>query len=380
MSDLDDPKGGRIVAGTQAELDAELRRLGVGGGIGEIRGAADSRVRELMQDLAGSDELRLAAVSLAAALLSVALGGARKEINDKAPKVSKPETHDELFFARPIEVLPDGTARAVGTMFYNRRWSDVLVHSSDMMFSCAGVVDALLEDGEEVMGVQSLRFLNPVQNDMELVAYVGDVPEDVSLRCVERKPDLKATFLTRNAATGAERKIQLFGFQNKQSASENPAFNGMAYLPASLSEGFSSWERDTGADGNDLFIFDLGKPDSRIADVKLGSVLNAVMELVMEAFSKLRRAKRNPFPVAYDDYNLAYGFDFSKLPKVEQLDERCNLAVSVDKTGVVEKENGFRLVPLRFFIKREGVLICEGVFTIAQAMNYDVAWKYSNKL
>lgn len=334
-----------------------------------------------MADLEGTnpDELDVEIQQLGVDMLVLAARALRLQLMDfmAAQGAQEQSGKDALFYAEPVEVLENGRATAVGKMMFNMDWSHYLVHSADMMFSASGVVEALLNEDEEVVGVESLRFLNPVKNNLKLYACVGELSEDVSERCAQRKPDLKATFLTKDSVTGEERKIQLFGFQNNQSAGKNGCIR-MAYLPNSLSRNFASWERDVDGEGNDVFIFDLAEPDSRVAETKLGSSLNAVMELVMHALSNVRKFSKNAFPKG--EYNLAYGFDFKKLPETEQLNQNCKLLISVNKAEIVEKANGFRLIPVKFAIKNPRGIICEGVYTSAQAMNDEVAEAYSDKL
>lgn len=328
-------------------------------------------------------QLRAAELFMRASLLefmdaqSAPVSAAADLVYKPALRCPKKFSSDRFFFESPVEILPNGTARAVAKMHYNLRWSSSLIHSADMVFSAGGVVEALLQDEEKVISVQSLRFLNPVQNNVEMFAYAGETSEEVSARCAERKPDLKATFLTRNADTGVERKIQLFGFQNKQDASRNEAFSGMARLPASLSE-FEDIQLLLLRSGRQAFAFNLTKPDFVIAGTLLGSGLNTVMELVMSACSELRGLDVNPFPSGA--FNLAYNFDLKKLPEVDKLDEKCELILFVNKDGIVERPNGFRLIPIMFSIHREGVLICEGVYTSAQPVDGKVAWDYQGRL
>lgn len=380
MSGEDKPK--LIIAGSLDDLNGELHDLGVVGGVESLRDESEWKVRVTLARPVDRDtpsrDLVISAIEGLRAQMNEFMAAQSKLREDANAEDLSALSEDEFFCAKPVEVLEDGTATAVGRMMYNMRWSRYFVHSSDMMFSSSGLVEALLNEGEEVVGVESMRFLNPVQNNLELFACVGELSPDIAGRCAQRKPDLKAVFLTRNEVTGEERSIQLFGFQNGQSSAKNPIVPDMAYLPAALSRDFNSWERNMDKDGNDVFTFDLSQPDSRIAKTKLGASLNAVMELAMYSFSKVRRTSKNICPNG--DYNLAYGFDFKKLPKPEQLNEECKLLISVDKAGIVEKSSGFRLIPVKFSIRKGGKAICEGVFINAQAMNDNVAWAYSDKL
>lgn len=380
MSGEDNPK--LIVTGSLGDLNCELHNLGVVGGVESLRDDPEWKVKETLdrpvdRNVPSRDLVLSAIAGLRAQMQEFMAAQAKLPENAHAEDLSA-LSGDKLFYATPVEVLEDGTATAVGRMMHNMRWSRYFVHSSDMMFSSSGLVEALLNEGEEVVGVESMRFLNPVQNNLELFACAGELSPDIAGRCAQRKPDLKAVFLTKNEVTGEERNIKLFGFQNGQSSAKNPIMPDMAHLPAALSKDFNSWERDMDKDGNDVFTFDLSQPDSRIAKTKLGASLNAVMELVMYSFSKVRRTSKSVCPEG--NYNLAYGFDFKKLPKPEQLNEECKLLISVDKAGIVEKSSGFRLIPVKFSIKKGGKIISEGVFIDAQAMNDDVAWAYSNKL
>lgn len=362
-----------IVSGNLEDSGDDLHSLGVSSG----------DTAPVNEDGSHMAQLRAVALSMRASLLEFmdAQSGSVSAVADlvykPALRCPKKFSSDQFFFDSPVEILPNGTARAVAKMHYNLRWSSSLVHSADMVFSAAGVVEALLEDEEKVVGVQSLRFLNPVQNNVEMFAYAGETSEEVSVRCAERKPDLKATFLTKNAGTGVERKIQLFGFQNKQDASRNEASSDMARLPASLSK-FEDIQLLLLKSGLQVFAFNLAKPDFVIAGTLLGSGLNTVMELVMRACIELRGTDVNPFPRGA--FNLAYNFDFKKLPEVKKLDEKCQLMLFVNKDGIVEKPNGFRLIPIMFAIRREGVLLCEGIYTSAQPVDGKVAWDYQDRL
>jgi hypothetical protein len=347
-----------------------------------IPDGADDASEPITEAVVRDAQLRAAALFMKASLAEFMAAQIDTDVTTESvykPAVSSPKkfSSDPMFFERPVEILANGTARAVAKMHYNLRWSSAVIHSADMMFSAGGVVEALLEDGEDVTGVQSLRFLNPVQNNVEMFAYVGDDSEEVASRCVEKKPDLKAVFLTKNSKTGAERKIQLFGFQNRQDASLNEAFYDMACLPASLSK-FDVINLMSDGSGNNIFGFNLTKPAFSVFETKVGSVLNTVMELVMWACVELRETEISPFPPG--TFNLAYNFDFKKLPAVEELDEKCELMLLVNRGGIVERPNGFRLIPVLFSIRKDGKFICEGVYTSAQPADAQVASDYQGRL
>lgn len=361
-------------------LDVELRNLGVVDGLRGLRGELSWKVGEVLDrsaNISGTDLMLLAVDRMRQEFEKFMAAQNGLFAEDRTEDLSNLSA-DNILYTKPIEFLEDGTATAVGRTMYNKRWSRYFAHSSDMMLPSGGLVEALLNEGEEVVGVESMRFLNPVQNNLELFACAGELSPDIAGRCAQRKPDLKATFLTKNAITGEQRSIKLFGFQNDESSTRNPMIPNMANLPAALSRDFNSWERDMDKDGNDVFTFDLSQPDSGIVETKVGVALNAVMELVMCSFSRVRRGSKNICPDG--GYNLAYGFDFKKLPKPEQLNEECKLLISVDKAGIVEKSSGFRLIPVKFSIQKGGNVISEGVFINAQAMSDDVAWAYSDRL
>lgn len=267
-----------------------------------------------------------------------------------------------------FEMLPDGTITAVGRMWSNARWTPSMAHSSDMMFSTAEFVDHLLGDKEEVTAVESMRFLDKVKGNLQMYACVGELSEVMKERCAKSKPNLQVVFLTRNSETGEERKINFLGFKNGE-----PMYGiatGMEDLPLALVRGFNAWEKLD----EDRYIFDLSNPPENLPDTGLGGVLNAVMEVVLQAFSKLKNSKRNPFPKSL--WHAAYNFQMKSLPEVKDLDDSCKLELFIDRTGIVEKPNGFRFLPVKFAIKRAGKVICEGIYTNAQPMTDEVARTY----
>lgn len=343
-----------IFQGTPGELDVELKKLGVYGGVNGIR--EDGR----------------AVYAPALDMVATAMKTLRNRLDEflaaQYPETDESGTNDHLdndvFFAEPIKVAENRKrATAVGKMRFNYGWSTSLVHSSDMMFSAGSVVESLLAEGEEVVGVEALRFMDPVQNNIEWHACVDELAPDVVEKCAQVKPDVKATFLVKDPETGSERKILLFGFQNKQSARNNANRLDIANLPKSLSANFSRWETSVSSEGDVLFEFELSGPDSKVSEMKLGTAMNAVMELAMVSFSEIRIFVPRDFYGRFG--SLAYGFDFKKLPKVEELDQNCKLVLSLNKSKIVIKPNGVRVVPINFLIKRFDKVVTEGVFQSA---------------
>ncbi|MCX6735053.1 MAG: hypothetical protein NTZ25_04075 [Candidatus Peregrinibacteria bacterium] len=344
-----------IFKGTPGELDVELRKLGVSGGVNGIREDGKAVMSPVV------------ATALDPEIVAAASRTMRRQMAEFMAAQRSPVVESDVgdvFFAKPIEIAEDRKrATAVGKMRFNYGWSTSLVHSSDMMFSAGSVVEALLSKGEEVAGVEALRFMDPVQNNIEWHACVDELAPDVVEKCSQIKPDVKATFLIKDPETGNERKILLFGFQNNESARSNAHILDMANLPTALSTGFSKWKESVSSEGDMLFEFDLSRPDLRVSGMELGISMNTVMELVMSSFNNVKMFIPSDFYGRFG--SLAYGFDFKKLPKVEELDQNCKLVISLNKKGIVVKPNGIRVVPLKFLIKRFEKVVAEGVYQSA---------------
>lgn len=345
MAGVDDAQkedSGLIFRGTPAELDAEFRRLGVSGGVNGIR--EDGRVVD-------AELLDTAAITMRVLMVEFM---AAQSVEPRPTEVVN----------GPIEVLSDGTVTTVAKMCINSKWSTRLVHSSDMVFGFSETIDSMLEDGEAVTAVESLRFLKAATQDLEIFACVGDqLSPTMQQKCEGRKPNVKAVFLTKNAKTGEERRIQILAFENGNPVGVVVSGVGLA---SSLEKKFNSWEVDGDRGGRNVYTFELSSPRGNAVRVELGSTLNAVMEVVMMACLKLMNSQRNPFPTEGKIVNVASGFKITRLPKLAELGDDCKLNVSIDEDGIVEKPRMIQFVPVNFSITKGSGVICEGVFTYAQ--------------
>jgi hypothetical protein len=249
-------------------------------------------------------------------------------------------------------------------MCFNLNWSSSLVHGSDMVFGFSEAIDSMLEDGESVIAVESLRFLKASTQNLEIFACVGEQLSPVmQQKCEGRKPNVKAVFLIKNSQTGEEKKIQLLAFENGRPV--NLITSGMG-LASSLQKNFSHWEVDADSVGQAVYTFDLSKPKGNAVGVERGVTLNAVMEVVMMACHKLKHSRRNPFPTEGKALNVASGFKITKLPELAELGDDCKLSISIDEDGIVEGARLIQFVPVKFSITKGSNVICEGVFTSAQ--------------
>lgn len=362
MAGVDDSKNdsGLIFQGTPAELDAEFRRLGVSGGVNGIREDGNVVVMPPAPTVVDSEMLDAAARAMRVLMMEFMLA----QRVDQNPRGVLRVKDSPSFLDKPIEVLPDGTITTVAKMCINLKWSTSLVHGSDMVFGFTETIDSMLEDGEEVTAVESLRFLKAATQDLEIFACVGDQLSPImQQKCEGGKPNVKAVFLTKNAQTGEDRKIQLLAFE-----SGKPVGTVIAGIPlsSSLEEKFNYCAVATDRSGENVYTFELSKLSGNAVRVELGSTLNAVMEVVMMACHKLKHSKRNPFPTEGKIVNVAAGFKIAKLPELAELGDDCKLNVSIDEDGIVEGQRLIQFVPVNFSITKGSKVICEGVFTSAQ--------------
>ena len=265
-------------------------------------------------------------------------------LGDGRKVVAKPKPKSK-FLKGGIEHLNDGVVTAVGRMVYNYGWSHSLVHSSDMIFAIGELVDTLLEEGDAVVAVESLRFLNPVKHNLKMFACVADDDGLLKTQCPTGKPDVKAVFVVKNAETGLERKVQFVAFQNEEAVSQHVRCSDPNI--DFLTSNFDLWESDKDADGKDIEIFDIGEGLAGMgAECNAYQMMNVIMELVMNAYCVLRKFGKGIIPPA--QFSIATAFEMKKIPEFRDIESGCRLEIMVDLDSMLEKPNGWRFFPVRF--------------------------------
>lgn len=272
---------------------------------------------------------------------------------------------------RARSVLEDGSVTALSKLYFNHNWSRGLVHGPDMIFAFHELAETLLENGETVVAINSMKFRRPVNRDLQLYAKICDDNTSLSILPDGQNPAVLAEFATSNG-----RKIQLQGFKTASPIDQFPE------------EGYSSFHhlgRNFGTctirkynDGKEIYMFNvepLNAQDQWETTISPEG-MNLAMDLVLYAFSRISMANDSVIPEA--DMNVVASLKFDVIPSDMNLCGGCKLELSFGK--IEENGRGFEFIPVEFAFKKDGKEIGKGIFTIAQSLSSEVAERYCDRL
>lgn len=256
----------------------------------------------------------------------------------------------------------------------NHRWSDDMVHSTDLMMPISILLRKLMDDGDDISDVDSFRLSKLIKRDMIIYAKRGAEPDDALIEN-EDEPSFTMKLCTKNG-----HEIFVTGYQ--EGDEELPIhYSQNLLLTELLTGGIELWKSMDGREfrffTSSYALFQGAEPLE--PEMPLAERLTIPMDLMMNFSRLILKDIDRRIPVN-DSYVLAAEFTNFKVPEIRDLLQGVCLSFTLptfDDQRIKTTKSKYTIIPIVFkFEDVEGVAIGSGIFNVALPKTEKVGREY----
>lgn len=258
-----------------------------------------------------------------------------------------------------------GTVRGSSRLFQSP-WSDGFIHGAEILLPFGIACDHLWKPGESLASIGKLRFIRPLNSEIDLVVSRSPLPRDSNAVVAGAFVGSQGTTLHFSGVPNGQ-DVTLHGPKNPIARDSRPARNLRLKISNLLGDGYA-WETVDISDG-----MRGPREEYETAAFRLWTWTDMINTIVIPAIHKR-------YPSGHE-LALVAGYDGLRVPSMQQM-VRGGMRLSAQPDWASEKRDatGMRSVVLGIELRDRGNVVGGGKVKVSFTLDSDTLRNFANRL